>query len=128
MGKNLHRYIDATYPPRKVKDAGEDCENLPVKEGKSHKGTYRYKRAYLDHKVLDNMMKKHVNEPYEVLYGDIAKLFKTGSLERRQIEQDLVWMSKPDAATYLYREGYYIINGIIRCVLKVKGKITILDK
>ena len=128
MGRYLHREPLDDMHPRKINNPGEDCENLSKKEGVAHKGTWRYKKGFLDYKVLENIMKKHVNEPYEVIYKDIAKLFKTGSLERRHIEQELVCMSKPDANLYIHREGYYIIDGIIKHVQKVKGKTIILGK
>ena len=131
MGKYLHGYIDFEMPVRepnlKSEKVGEDYENLPKRGKVRHEGSWRYKRAFLDHTVLDNMCKKHVNEPYEVLFSEIALKFKTGSLERLHIDRDIVWMLKNDAENSRYlMEGYTIHEGIIRLVRKMKGRCVII--
>ncbi len=130
MGKNLHRYIDYSESPKKKASGLEKYfedyyENFPFREGVAHYRTFRYKRAFLNKSLIENLLKKHVNEEYTVIYGDIAKMFKTGSLERKHIENELIWMSEPDSSDYIYREGYYIIDGIIRLVKKEKNKFVV---
>jgi plasmid replication initiation protein len=131
MGKYLCRGIDyVDYKGRKKGNSdrvGEDAENLPKKAGLAHDGTWRYKRGSMDWKILQHMLKKHVNEPYQNVYADIAEKFKVGSLERLHIERDLVSMSENDSDKYL-REGYDIINGIIRRVQKVNGILTVIER
>ena len=132
MGKTLHRGIDAVNnkgrknvlkQPEKV---GEDFENVTKREGIAHKDTWRYKRGFVYQDILERMMKKHVGEPYGVLYADIAKRYKTGSLERLHIERDLVCMSENDG--YLpYRGGYFIDSeGIIRYAQRIGGEVKVI--
>lgn len=131
MGKNLKRGIDYEYKEkiRKTKvtldNENDDFEALPKKTGIAHEGTWRYKRGSLHYKILERMLKKHVNEPYEVVYKDIAEKFKVGSLERLHLERDLVYMSLNEPDKYLF-EGYQIIDGIIRQVITVKGVRTVV--
>lgn len=131
MGKTLHRGIDAVNnkgrrdvlkQPDKI---GEDYENVPKKSGIAHVDTWKFKRGYVESKVLERMLKKHVNEPFQNVYATIAERYKVGSLERLHLERDLVWMSHNDPGKYLH-EGYLIIDGIIRRVQKVKGEYTIV--
>jgi len=131
MGKTLHRGIDAPAPlkkaPLNTNRVGEDYENIPKKEGQAHYDTWRYKRGLVYWTVLERLMKKHVGEPYGVLYADIAKKYKTGSLERLHIERDLVSMSKNDGDTVPYWGGYFIDGkGIIRYAQKVNGVMTVV--
>ena len=131
MGKTLHRNIDYEAPvktPTLESDrVGEDFENIPKKDGIAHKGSWRYKRGFVYAKVLERMMKKHVGENYNVLYADIAKKYKTGSLERLHIERDLVCMSKDGWRYATLWSGYFIDQeGIIRYAQKVKGEVTII--
>jgi hypothetical protein len=132
MGKTLRRGIDGysdkgrknvLKQPEKV---GEDFENVSKKEGVAHKDTWKYKLGWVDSKILARMLKKHVGEPYGVLYAEIAKKYKTGSLERLHIERDLVWMSKE--TDYLpYNHGYFIdADGIIRYAQKVAGEVKVI--
>lgn len=129
MGKTLHRYIDYSLNMKreslKTDKIGEDMENLPKKSGIAHEGTWRYKRAGISHKMIQRILAKHRNEPYQNVYGTIAKMFKTGSLERKLLEEDLVWMSRDDTDMYRY-EGYNIINGIIRYMQKVNGILSVI--
>jgi hypothetical protein len=131
MGKVLHRNIDYDAPLKKGSlrsdRVGEDAENLPKKEGQAHYGTWRYKRGFVYQAVIERMMKKHVDEPYGVLYAEIAKKFKTGSLERLHIERDLVSMSKNDGDDPPYLGGYFIDSkGIIRYAQKVGGVMKVV--
>jgi len=132
MGKTLHRGIDGVNDkgrkdilkqPEKV---GEDFENQPKKAGIAHKDTWRYKRGFISQAILERMMKKHVGEPYGVLYAEIAKRYKTGSLERLHLERDLVTLSENDG--YLpYRQGYFIDSeGIIRYAQRVGGVVKVI--
>ena len=129
MGKYLDRGIDyVDYKGRKkgnTNPIGEDAENLPKKAGIAHEGTWRYKRGSMDWKILQHMLKKHVNEPYQNVYSDIAEKFKVGSLERLHIERNLVFIYENDPNKYL-SEGYTIIDGIIRHVQKVNGVKTVM--
>ena len=115
MGKYLHGFIDSPGRDKRQTlneaNVGEDYENIPKRGKIRHEGTWRFKKASLDYKILQGILGRHVNEPYEVVYGDIAKLFKTGSLERKRIEDELVWMALPDA--YCGRR-FCIHDGIIR--------------
>lgn len=131
MGKTLRRDIDGSSDKgrknvlKQPERVGEDFENVPKKEGIAHKDTWRYKCGSMDWKILQRMLKKHVNEPYQNVYSDIAKKFKVGSLERLHIEHNLVYMSENDPDKYL-REGYDIIDGIIRRIQKVNGIKTVV--
>ena len=132
MGKTLRRGIDGSSDKgrknvlKQPERVGEDFENVPKKEGIAHKDTWRYKRGFVYQPVLERMMKKHVGEPYGVLYAEIAKRYKTGSLERLHIERDLVWMSKE--TDYLpYNHGYFIdADGIIRYAQRVGGVTKVI--
>ena len=131
MGKTLHRGIDS-FSNKGRKDTlkqpdkiGEDYENIPKKSGITHQDTWKYKRGYVESKVLQRMLKKHVNEPFQNVYATIAERYKVGSLERLHLERDLVWMSHNDPQPY-FREGYMIIDGIIRRVQKVKGEYVVI--
>ena len=130
MGRTLHRNIDYTLNVKreslKSDKIGEGMENLPKKAGVAHEGTWRYKRAGISHKMLHRILAKHRNEPYENVYGTIAKMFKTGSLERKLLEEDLKYMSINDGDKYRY-EGYNIIDGVVRYMQKVNGKLTIVE-
>ncbi len=129
MGKTLHRYIDYSLNMKReslrCEKIGEDMENLPKKKGNAHEGTWRYKRAGISYKMVERILAKHRNEPYTNVYATIAKMFKTGSLERKLLEEDLVCMSVEDGDRYRY-EGYNIIGGIVRYMQKVNGKLTII--
>ena len=133
MGKTthtLHSGIDAAAPlkkaPLNTNRVGEDFENVPKKEGQAHPDTWRYKRGWVYQKIIERMMKKHCGEPYQVLYAEIAKRYKTGTLERLHIERDLVSMSENDGRLP-YSCGYFIDpQGIIRYAQKIKGVITII--
>ena len=130
MGKYLYKNLDYAMPSKRADlrsgSIGEDYENLPKKEKVRHTGTYRYKRADFKVDVLDNLMKKHVNEPYEVLYADIALLFKVGSLERLHIEREIVYLLEVVNDRIKMYPGYDIFDGIIREVKRVNGKITLI--
>ena len=133
MGKTLNRGIDGSSDkgrknlikqPEKI---GEDMENLPKKEGVAHIDTWRYKRGWVYQKILENMMKKHVGENHNVLYAEIAKRYKTGTLERLHIERDLLSMSINGERYATLWSGYFIDeDGIIRYAQKVNGVITII--
>ena len=130
MGRNLHRNIDYTLNIKreslKTDKVGEDCENLPKKAGVAHVGTWRYRRAGISYKLVERILAKHRNEPYQNVYGTIAKMFKTGSLERRLLEEDLKYMSLNEGDRYRY-EGYNIVNGIVRYMQKVNGILSIVE-
>ena len=130
MGKTLNRNLDYAAPLKKpdlnTDKIGEDMENLPKKEGKAHPDTWRYKRGWVYQKVIERMMKKHLGEPYGVLYAEIAKKYKTGSLERLHIERDLVSMSENDGHMG-YHGGYFIDSeGIIRYAQRIGGVMTVI--
>ena len=126
MGRYLKSVVEIGAPIRqhnyKSSKAGEDCENLPKKERIHKSGTWRY--ACLNSPILERMMKKHVNEPYDVLYTEIAARFKNGTLERRKLEEDLIWMIKYSKEDTYRWTGYHIVDGIIRLTQKVHGVMT----
>ena len=128
MGKSIYRGIDYTIKETRVKlskgRVGEDFENIPKKAGVAHEGTWRYKRGSMDWKILQNFMKKHVNEPYEILYSEVAKKYKTGSLERLYCERYITDMV--DNPNHRVWRGYHIVDGIIRLVQKVNGELTVI--
>ena len=130
MGKSLHRNIDYSLNVKRESlnsdKVGEDMENLPKKAGIAHVGTWRYRRGYISHKMLMRILAKHRNEPYQNVYATVSKMFKTGSLERRLLEEDIKYMSINDGDKYRY-EGYNIIDGVVRYMQKVNGKLTIVE-
>lgn len=131
MGKILNRNIDYEAPLKKMPSnsgrVGEDAENLPKKEGIAHAGSWRYKRGFIYQKVIDRMMKKHLGENYNVLYAEIAKKYKTGSLERLHVERELVTMATNGIKYATLWSGYFIDEDeIIRYAQVVNGKITVL--
>jgi hypothetical protein len=129
MGKTLNRNLDYAAPLKKHtlnnERVGEDYENIPKKEGQAHYDTWRYKRGFVSQKIIERMMKKHVGKDYNVLYAEIAKKYKTGSLERLHLERSIKYMERHEAPPYY--GGYFIDKeGIIRYSQRVAGRVQII--
>lgn len=130
MGRYMSRWFDYKKPdkkPNKFPVSGEDGEDLPKHTSmrSRNKGTFRYKRPGISYKVLDRIMRKHVNEPYEMAITEISRQFGKDSYERKFLEGEILWLVAHDGEIWPW-EGHIIVDGIIRYVQRQNKKFVII--